>query len=83
MSVSHMSDKGQILIPRKLRHKLGFTPGGKVQLVEENGRLIVTPAADDPIAAATGFLTGKFSLTADLQREHREESRRERKAGTR
>jgi len=49
-------------------------------LFEEGGRLIVTPAADDPIAAATGFLTGKFSLTDDLRREHREEARREQKA---
>ncbi len=80
MPVSHMSEKGQILIPRQLRRKLGFKPGGKVQLIEEEGRLVVTPAADDPIAAATGFLTGKFSLTADLRREHKEEARRERNA---
>lgn len=80
MPVSHISQKGQILIPRQLRRKLGFKPGGKVQLIEEGGRLVVTPAPEDPIAAATGFLTGTFSLTADLQREHREEARRERKA---
>jgi AbrB family looped-hinge helix DNA binding protein len=83
MSVSHISEKGHILIPRQLRRKLGFKPGGKVQLIEEGGRLVVAPAADDPIAAATGFLTGKFSLTTDLQREHREEARRERKARSR
>ncbi len=80
MAVSHISEKGHILIPRQLRRKLGFKPGGKVQLIEEGGRLVVAPAADDPIAAATGFLTGKFSLTDDLRREHREEARRERKA---
>lgn len=80
MSVSHISEKGQILIPRQLRRKLGFKPGGKVQLIEEGGRLVITPAAEDPIAAATGFLTGRFSLTADLRREHRQEARRERKA---
>jgi AbrB family looped-hinge helix DNA binding protein len=83
MSVSHISEKGHILIPRQLRRKLGFKPGGKVQLIEEGGRLVVAPAADDPIAAATGFLTGKFSLTTDLQREHRDEARRERKARSR
>jgi hypothetical protein len=36
--------------------------------------------SDDPIAAATDFLTGKFSLTEDLRREHREEARREQQA---
>ncbi len=77
MPVSHRSEKDQILIPRQLRRKLGFKPGRKVQLIEEERRLVVTPAADDPIAAATGFLTGKFSLTADLRREHKEEARHE------
>jgi AbrB family looped-hinge helix DNA binding protein len=80
MPVSHISSKGQILIPRQLRRKLGFKAGGKVQMIEEGGRLVIAPAADDPIAAATGFLTGKFSLTNDLRREHREEARREQKA---
>lgn len=80
MPVSQISQKGQILIPRQLRRKLGFKPGGKVQLIEEGGRLVITPAAEDPIAAATGFLTGRFSLTADLRREHQKETRRERKA---
>ena len=83
MAVSQMSSKGQILIPRQLRRKLGFTAGGKVQIVEEGGRLIVTPAAEDPIAAATGFLTGKFSLTDDLKREQQEEKRREQKTRAR
>ncbi len=83
MPVSQISSKGQILIPRQLRRKLGFKAGGKVQLYEEGGRLVIAPAADDPIAAATGFLTGKFSLTDDLRREHREEARREQKARSR
>jgi AbrB family looped-hinge helix DNA binding protein len=73
MPISKMSATGQILIPGSLRNKLGFKAGGKVQLIEEGGRLIITPAAEDPIAAATGFLTGKFSLTGDLRREHRAE----------
>jgi len=71
MPVSHISAKGQILIPRQLRRKLGLKAGGQVQLIEEGGRLVIAPAPDDPIAAATGFLTGKFSLADELLREHR------------
>ena len=48
MPVSQISSKGQILIPRQLRRKLGFKAGGKVQLIEEEGRLVITPAAEDP-----------------------------------
>ena len=83
MSVAHLSQKGQILVPKQLRRKLGLRPGGKVHMAEEEGRLVVTPVPADPIQAATGFLKGKFSLTADLRREHREEARRERKARSR
>jgi len=73
MPLSKISSKGQILIPHQLRRKLGFKAGGKVQLIEEGGRLVIAPAADDSIAAATGFLIGKFSLTDDLRREHQKE----------
>lgn len=80
MAVTQISEKGQILIPKQLRRRLGFKPGGRVHLAEEKGRIVLTPVPADPIAAATGFLKGKFSLTEDLRREHREEARRERKA---
>lgn len=83
MAVTQLSGKGQVLIPKQLRKKLGLKPGGKVQLAEEEGRLVLTAVPADPIAAATGFLKGKFSLTQDLQREHRDEARRERKARAR
>jgi len=80
MSVTQMSEKGHILIPKPLRTKLGLKPGGKVHLAEEDGRLVLSAVPADPIAAAAGFLQGKFSLTNDLRHEHREEARRERNA---
>lgn len=80
MSVTQISQKGQVLIPKHLRRKLGLKPRGKVHLVEEEGRLVLAPVPPDPIQAATGFLKGKFSLTRDLLRGHRDEARRERKA---
>jgi AbrB family looped-hinge helix DNA binding protein len=83
MSVAQITQKEQILVPKHLRQKLGLKPGGKVHLAEEEGRLVLTPVPPDPIQAATGFLKGRFSLTQDLRREHREEARRERKARSR
>jgi AbrB family looped-hinge helix DNA binding protein len=83
MSVTQLTPKGQILVPKNLRRKLGLKPGGKVHMAEDDGRLILTPVPDDPIEAATGFLKGKFSLTQDLLREHRNEARRERKGRSR
>ena len=83
MPITQLSEKGQVLVPKALRRRLGLKPGAKVQLIEEEGRLILSPVPPDPIAAATGFLTGHFSLTADLRQEHREEIRRERKGRSR
>jgi len=83
MSVAQLTPKGQILVPKHLRRKLGLKPGGKVHLAEEEERLVLTPVPPDPIQTATGFLKGNFSLTNDLRREHREEAHRERKARSR
>lgn len=79
MSVIQTSQKGQILIPSKLRKKYGIKPGSIVQLLEEEDAIIIKPAHKDPIEAACGFLKGKYSLTSDLIKEHRKEKTREEK----
>jgi hypothetical protein len=63
--------------------KVESKAGGKVRLIEEGGRLVISPGSDNSIAAATGFLTGKFSLTDDLRHEHQEEKRREQQTRSR
>ncbi|RLG27856.1 AbrB/MazE/SpoVT family DNA-binding domain-containing protein [Methanosarcinales archaeon] len=77
MILVRVSPKGYILIPKKLRERYGVKPGGKVQLIEDAGRLIVKPAPEDPIEAACGFLEGDFSLTEDLLKEHQKELKNE------
>jgi len=79
MAVLQMSKKGQILIPKKIREKAGLKPGGAVQIVESDHELVIRAVPADPIAAATGFLDIKASLTHELLQEHRKESRRDRK----
>ena len=77
MVLVRVSQKGYILIPKKLRERYGVKPGGKVQLVEDAERLIIKPVPDDPIEAACGFLEGDFSLTQDLLQEHQKELKNE------
>ncbi len=77
MVLVRVSPKGYILIPKKLRERYGVKPGGKVQLMEDAGRIIVKPVPDNPIEAACGFLEGDFSLTEDLLKEHRRELKNE------
>lgn len=78
--VTQLSKKGQILIPRLLRKKIGFEPGKAIQLIETERGLLVKPVPKDPVAAARGFLKGPFSLTHDLLRERRREIEKEKKS---
>jgi len=73
MVLVQVSQKGYILIPKKLRERYGVKPGGKVQLIEDAGRLVIKPVPDDPIETACGFLEGDFSLAQDLLQEHQKE----------
>ena len=44
ISLTHMSSKGQVVIPRELRH--GFNAGEKLVVIRNNGQLILKRAAD-------------------------------------
>lgn len=73
MSVIQVSKKGQILIPKAIRKRHGVTPGANVQILEQSEGILIKPAPEDPIDAACGFLSGDFSLTDDLIKEHEKE----------
>jgi AbrB family looped-hinge helix DNA binding protein len=79
MAIVQISSKGQILIPDRIRKRMGLTKSGGVrQLLEKSDHLVLKPVPADPIAAATGFLQTSASLTRDLIDQHKEEARRDR-----
>lgn len=52
-----VSERGQVTIPKKLRDRLGITPGEVLDFFEENGRLIATKRpATDPVDRVYGIL---------------------------
>ncbi len=74
MAVVKAYAKGQIIIPKDLRSKLGIFPGKKVSLRLVDDHLELRPLPDDPIE----FLTGVFkdhprSLSDELLRERKKD----------
>ena len=67
-----ISSKGWVVIPKELRTKYGFKPGGKVAFVDYGGVLSILPVPDDPVAGGLGVLkrfVAEQSLTEALLRE--------------
>lgn len=55
--LSTVSEKGQITVPKQLRERLGIRAGDRLELTEEEGRLVARKAvAGDPVAAVYGIL---------------------------
>ena len=74
MAVVKAYAKGQIIIPKDFRVKLGILPGKKVSLRLVDDHLELRPLPDDPIE----FLTGIFkdhprSLADELLRERKKD----------
>ena len=83
MPVVTTSPKGQVVIPKKERDKLGLKPGSKVMVksVSDHIEIYLLPA--DPVEHFCGIFGEGPSLTKALLKERKEEMRRERKKGAR
>ncbi|MEW6379685.1 MAG: AbrB/MazE/SpoVT family DNA-binding domain-containing protein [bacterium] len=69
MSLVRMSTKGQIVIPKVVREKLGLKPNSriKLELFEDHAEISALP---DYVQELRGILKDKPSMTEDLLREH-------------
>jgi AbrB family looped-hinge helix DNA binding protein len=73
-----VSTRGQTVIPRAIRDKLGIESGTKLHWEVRGGTLIAVPLPDDPIKASIGILKGRGPTVADLLADRQQERRRER-----
>lgn len=71
--VMRTSKKCQVVIPRRVRTAVGLRPGQAVTVEVEDGRIVIRPVPDDPIAYLTGRYAGGPSILEELMEEHRRE----------
>jgi AbrB family looped-hinge helix DNA binding protein len=77
MTVSTVSAKGQVVIPKALRQKYGLEAGTKVRFIEYGRAIYMAPVPDDPIKAMHGMFAGGPSMTAELLAERERDLARE------
>lgn len=57
MHIATVTTKGQIVIPASVRKKLNICKGGKLSVIERDGKIILEPIREDPVKAARGMLS--------------------------
>jgi AbrB family looped-hinge helix DNA binding protein len=65
---SRLSERGQVVIPKPLRKRLGLRPGQLLDFVEDGGRLVVTKVgSEDPVEKVYGVLRLRRSTDAFIE----------------
>jgi len=81
MPIVKTSVKGQIVIPKEIREKLGITPGTRILLRVVENRAEITTLPDDPVRAMRGLLKGGKSLADELLAERKKDNTIDEKHG--
>ena len=72
--------KGQIVIPKEIRDRLGIKPGKMVSLKVVGDHAEIEPLPDDPIEHLTGILKHyKGSLAKELLEERKKDNQTDEK----
>jgi AbrB family looped-hinge helix DNA binding protein len=81
MPIVTTSPKGQVVIPKREREKLGLKPGLKVMVKAVSDHIEIYPLPEDPVEYFCGIFEEGSSLTKALLKDRKEERRLERKKG--
>ena len=71
IKTSTVTQKGQIVIPSKLRRKLGIRKGTQIAFIEEDERLLLQPLTAEYVKSLRGALKGGRSPLKTLFEERK------------
>ncbi|MBI3973192.1 MAG: AbrB/MazE/SpoVT family DNA-binding domain-containing protein [Chloroflexi bacterium] len=77
MPTTVLSDKGQVVIPAKIRTQLGLQRGDRFEVEASEEGVVLRLVPRSPLLALRGAFKGPDSLTDVLLHEHRAERQRE------
>jgi AbrB family looped-hinge helix DNA binding protein len=76
METAYVTNKGRLIIPAKIRRKLGVKPGTKICFVEREHEVLFQPLTKEHIRNL-GMLRSSTSATAELLKERKLDKKRE------
>jgi len=71
------TSKGQIVIPLKIRRRLGIEDGTQATIEEDGGKLILKPITAAYVSSMRGKFANLDTSTADLEKSRREDKQSE------
>lgn len=77
MDAAYVTTKGQLVIPARIRRKLGIKPGTKVCFVERGGEILFQPVTKEYIRSVCGMLKSTTSVTQELLADRKKDKERE------
>lgn len=77
MEVAHVTSKGQLVVPSRLRRKYGIKPGTKICFIERESEIVFQPVTPEYIRSVCGMLKSETSVTEELLKERAMDKRRE------
>ena len=76
MDSVYVTTRGRIVIPARLRRKLGIKPGTKVCFIEHGGDILFQPVTKEYVRSVCGMLKDTTSATAELLIERKKDRER-------
>jgi len=77
MDAAYVTTKGQLVIPARIRRKLGIKAGTKVCFVERGNEILFQPVTKEYIRSMAGVLKSATSVTEELLDERKKDRKRE------